>query len=382
MDRGALGLIRSVVPLLGAVWDRLMFDSSWFFLFVLGVISAVTAWCLDEFVELLVSSKLNLIASAAQDDWVSHLLWTVFMMCQTLTAVFITRSISSLASGSGIPEMKSILSGFSIKEYLSMKTYAAKLLGLVLALASGLVIGKEGPFVHLSCIIARQMLKLPAFDGIRQSPALIRQVLAAACAVGVSSSLGAPIGGVLFSIEVTSTFYQVHDYWKGFFCAVCGAFMFKELSYFGQTRSKVISLFTTHFKALPYSFGELPLFILLSLLCGYCGGLFVKIYSIVAKWHRKSRFEAIRSPYLFALLVALCTSLANFAGGGIMGLPLRKVIDDLFVSGSLHAEAENIRSWDNDSIGANLSFFIAAKFILAAISNTLWYVPSPASCSH
>ena len=34
-------------------------------------------------------------------------------------------------------------------------------------------------------------------------------MLAAACAVGVACCFGAPIGGVLFSIEVTSVYFAV-----------------------------------------------------------------------------------------------------------------------------------------------------------------------------
>ena len=39
------------------------------------------------------------------------------------------------------------------------------------------------------------------FDAIRRSKPLRLQMLAVGCAVGVSSTFGAPIGGVLFSIE-------------------------------------------------------------------------------------------------------------------------------------------------------------------------------------
>jgi H+/Cl- antiporter ClcA len=52
---------------------------------------------------------------------------------------------------------------------------------------------------------------------------LQQQALSAACALGVSSSLGAPLGGVLFAIEVTSSFYHFSSrFWKCFFVAVVG----------------------------------------------------------------------------------------------------------------------------------------------------------------
>ena len=36
--------------------------------------------------------------------------------------------------------------------------------------------------------------------------------------------------GVLFSIEVTATYFAVRNYWRGFFGAVCGAFLFRLMA--------------------------------------------------------------------------------------------------------------------------------------------------------
>lgn len=36
--------------------------------------------------------------------------------------------------------------------------------------------------------------------------------------------------GVLFSIEVTSTYFAVHNYWRGFFAATFSAFVFRVLA--------------------------------------------------------------------------------------------------------------------------------------------------------
>ena len=47
-------------------------------------------------------------------------------------------------------------------------------------------------------------------------------MLAAACAVGVACCFGSPMGGVLFSIEVTAVFFAVRNYWRGFFSSVIG----------------------------------------------------------------------------------------------------------------------------------------------------------------
>mmetsp|Transcript_27308 Transcript_27308/g.86067 ORF Transcript_27308/g.86067 Transcript_27308/m.86067 type:complete len:88 (-) Transcript_27308:3071-3334(-) len=66
-----------------------------------------------------------------------------------------------------------------------------------------MVVGREGPFVHTSFGLAQMMLtNIPYFAHLNANGTLKRQVFAAACAVGVSSTFTSPIGGVLFSIEV------------------------------------------------------------------------------------------------------------------------------------------------------------------------------------
>ena len=70
------------------------------------------------------------------------------------------------AIGSGIPEMKTILRGVVLKEYLSGKTLLAKMVGLTATLGSGMPLGKEGPFVHIASIMATLLSKLvTSFQG-------------------------------------------------------------------------------------------------------------------------------------------------------------------------------------------------------------------------
>ena len=64
-------------------------------------------------------------------------------------------------------------------------------------------------------------------------------MLAASVAAGVTATFLAPIGGVLFSIEVTSTYYIVSNLWKTFFIA--GATM---LSIKWQTMLYKVSIFS------------------------------------------------------------------------------------------------------------------------------------------
>ena len=75
----------------------------------------------------------------------------------------ITKYFAPYAIGSGIPEVKTILSGFIIHGYLGIGTLIGKAISLPLAVGAGLSLGKEGPLVHVaSCCgnaIARKFPK-------------------------------------------------------------------------------------------------------------------------------------------------------------------------------------------------------------------------------
>jgi len=151
------------------------------------------------------------------------------------------RKVLYYAAGSGIPEIKTILSGvcpyftdlkrfyqlllsagFVIHGYLGGRTLITKAVGLALSVASGLSLGKEGPLVHIaSCIgniVSRYFAKYENNEGVsladlrppspyNQHPGKRREVLSAASAAGVAVAFGAPIGGVLFSLEEVSYFF-------------------------------------------------------------------------------------------------------------------------------------------------------------------------------
>lgn len=107
-----------------------------------------------------------------------------------------------MAAGSGIPEIKTILSGFVIPRFLDFKVLFIKAVGAVFAVASGMCLGKEGPFVHISTCVAYLVGKL--FPKYRYNGRKMRELLSAGCSAGLSVAFGAPIGGVLFSYEVSS----------------------------------------------------------------------------------------------------------------------------------------------------------------------------------
>lgn len=310
-------------------FNKYFINNSSVLLFLIGTFSAILSWCFDEILELALHLKYITFNELEDTSYILFLFsYLMFNILSVNFAIFLTNLISSKAIGSGIPQIKSLLAGYDIENYLSLKTLFAKILGLFFALLGSLVIGTEGPFLHISCILGYNLCFLfKNFEPFRTNQTLKKQLLSAASAVGVTSSFGTPIGGVLFSIEVTSNFYYVEEYWKAFFCSVFSTLVFKELSKFGQTRKSVVSLFATNFKPLPYTLFELPLFILISFFSGLLGGFFILSFKKISKISSK-----FKNSYLLATFVVFLTLVLNLIGGSLMYLPLRIVISDLFSS--------------------------------------------------
>jgi chloride channel 2 len=80
--------------------------------------------------------------------------------------------ISREAEGSGIPELKAIMSGLNIFKYFSFQTYIGKAIGIIAGMSAGLSVGREGPYVHMSSCIATKLSKLSWFRDMDQNSSL------------------------------------------------------------------------------------------------------------------------------------------------------------------------------------------------------------------
>ena len=125
--------------------------------------------------------------------------------------------------------------------------------------------------MHMASCIAHQLTRLTPFRRLRHNEQLRRQVLAAACAAGVSATFGAPVGGVLFSIEVTASYYSIAHLWKAMFTSVCGALVFKISRNYGSLKLFDLTDFAEQDLGDLFFNGEMTAFAVLGLLCGLLG---------------------------------------------------------------------------------------------------------------
>lgn len=209
------------------------------------------------------------------------------------------------AAGSGVAEVKVINSGFVLHGYLGLKTLVVKTIALIFSVSSGLSLGKEGPYVHIgTCvgnICCRMFSKYNLNDGKR------REVLSASAASGVAVAFGAPIGGVLFSLEEVSYYFPPKTLFRTFFCCIAAALSLKFLNPYGTGK---IVLFEVRYVS-DWQIFEMILFILLGILGGAAGALFIKASNLWAKSFR--RIPIIRRwPMIEVILVALLTGVVSF----------------------------------------------------------------------
>ncbi|KAF2270170.1 hypothetical protein CC78DRAFT_507834 [Lojkania enalia] len=224
----------------------------------------------------------------------------LFATCASL----LVREYSPYAKHSGIPEIKTVLGGFVIRRFLGAWTLVVKTLGLCLAVASGLWLGKEGPLVHVACCSANLFMKL--FTSVNGNEARKREVFSAAAAAGISVAFGSPIGGVLFSLEQLSYYFPDKTMWQSFVCAMVAAV---TLQAFNPFRTGKLVLYQVTYHSGWHDF-ELAPFAFLGILGGLYGGLFIKLNMRVAEWRQNRTYP--KSPVTEVVIISFVTALVNY----------------------------------------------------------------------
>jgi chloride channel 7 len=131
------------------------------------------------------------------------------------------------ATGSGVAEVIGYLNGVNLPGFLQFNTLITKIIGVSLAVAGKLCVGKEGPLAHIGAVIGVSVLYIP-WLGLEhlQNDENKRLFVAAGASCGVSVAFGAPIGGCLFCYELSrpNTFWKFQMIWKVFFACSFGVF--------------------------------------------------------------------------------------------------------------------------------------------------------------
>ncbi|XP_066861196.1 H(+)/Cl(-) exchange transporter 5 isoform X2 [Anser cygnoides] len=207
----------------------------------------------------------------------NYLMYVIWALLFSLLAVLLVKGFAPYACGSGIPEIKTILSGFIIRGYLGKWTLIIKTITLVLAVSSGLSLGKEGPLVHVACCCGNILCHL--FTKYRKNEAKRREV---------------------------SYYFPLKTLWRSFFAALVAAFTLRSINPFGNSR---LVLFYVEFH-MPWHLLELVPFVLLGIFGGLWGAFFIR--SNIAWCRRRKTTKLGKYPVLEVFVVTAITAILAF----------------------------------------------------------------------
>uniref|UniRef100_A0A665TXB5 CLCN1 n=1 Tax=Echeneis naucrates TaxID=173247 RepID=A0A665TXB5_ECHNA len=115
----------------------------WIFLVMLGITMALVSWTMDYASAKSLQAYKWIHGELKGNIPLQYLVWVSYPLIFILFSSLFCHLVAPQAIGSGIPELKTILRGVVLKEYLTLKAFIAKVIGLTAALGSGMPVGKE-----------------------------------------------------------------------------------------------------------------------------------------------------------------------------------------------------------------------------------------------
>ncbi|XP_074605465.1 chloride channel protein 7 [Brevipalpus obovatus] len=265
----------------------------WFIVLLIGILTALTACAIVVAVDKLSYLKYTFLAQLINDcdDRAGGCYHTPLFVWLGLNAVLVGVGCvmvaywAPVAAASGIPVIKCYLNGVKVPQVVRIQTFIAKTVGVIFSVVGGLASGKEGPMIHSGAIIAAgvsqgkstSLNKDTGFFNEFREDREKRDFVSAGAAAGVAAAFGAPVGGVLFSLEEGASFWNQALVWRIFFCSMISTF----------TLNIVLSAYHQHAWQLSYpgliNFGkfgdisylllEVPIYALMGALGGILGAL-------------------------------------------------------------------------------------------------------------
>ncbi|XP_028161745.1 H(+)/Cl(-) exchange transporter 7 [Ostrinia furnacalis] len=381
------------------VWKDM---ARWFIILLIGIITALIAFiidiCIEEFSDIKYKELKKSVDKYAMMDrlYIPYLLWVLSNICIVFIGSILVAYVEPVAAGSGIPQVKCYLNGVKVPRVVRFKTLVVKAIGVITAVVGGLAGGKEGPMIHSGAVVAAGISQgksttfnrdFKIFQYFREDHEK-RDFVSAGAAAGVSAAFGAPIGGVLFSLEEGTSFWNQALTWRTFFGTVVSTFTLNfalsayhghpgELSYPGLLNLGKMDPF-------PFQFYELPVFMFFGAVGGMLGALWNHINYKLAVF----RIRHITAPWLRVVEACLVAAASATCGFLMMFLlndcrPLgedpTKVPLQLFCADGeyntlaaiwFQTPEASVRSFLHDPIGSyrplSLLAFVACYFLLSA----------------
>ncbi|XP_020502609.1 H(+)/Cl(-) exchange transporter 7 isoform X1 [Labrus bergylta] len=305
--------------------------SRWVVCGLIGFFTGLIACFIDIAVEELAGIKYQVVKKNIENFTevgglsISLILWAVLNSAIVMVGAIIVAFFEPIAAGSGIPQIKCYLNGVKIPRVVRLKTLLVKVCGVICSVVGGLAVGKEGPMIHSGAVVAAGISQgrstslkrdFKIFEYFRRDTEK-RDFVSAGAAAGVSAAFGAPVGGVLFSLEEGASFWNQMLTWRIFFASMISTF---TLNFFlsiyhnnpgDLSNPGLINFGRFETDTVAYYLYEIPLFIAM----GAIGGLLGALFNVLNYWLTIFRIRYVHRPCLQvmeAMLVAAVTATVSF----------------------------------------------------------------------
>ena len=209
-------------------WDK------WVLMGLVGYFTGVIGFLLKAATEVITEAKYEFAQEALDEGrlgevfaWVSGISSLMVLVSASLV-VFIAPE----AAGSGVPAVIGYLNGVYIHHLYDVRVFLVKFFSTMLAVASGLPVGPEGPMVYMGATIGKHLSQGSpncyskcnrCFRRFRTMQGR-RDFISAGAAAGIASAFGAPVGGMLFAMEEVASFWNMTLAWQIMFTCMVATF--------------------------------------------------------------------------------------------------------------------------------------------------------------
>lgn len=285
----------------------------WIVIFLIGIATALSGFAAGFAVNTLTRRKFLQIIHTAESNcpknstifdnitcfFLPYVIWIAWNVIPSALGSILVTYFAPVAAGSGIPVVKCYLNGVNIPEVVRLKTYLAKIVGVVNSVVGGLAVGKEGPFVHCGAAIGAGISQgrctslgvdtglFKTFRNDRDK----RDFVSAGASAGVACAFGAPIGGLLFALEEGASFWDQMLTWRIFFCSMVTSFTL-NLALTAYDHNGGILAFNSlvNFglvEELDYFWFEVPIYIMIAILGGLTGASFCYFNLLITRFRKQ-----------------------------------------------------------------------------------------------
>lgn len=264
------------------------------------------------------------IAGGLRDKYISadllsdplklFLIWAGFILIGAIVD-YLSRKFP-ITGGSGIPQVKALL--LKKLEYVAwFKELLVKFFGGLLGIGAGLSLGREGPSVQIGSYVGYGLTKLFKRDYTES-----KYLVTSGASAGLAGAFGAPLAGVVFSMEEIHRFFSSKLIICIFLASIFSDFIARRI--FGiQTAFNLMVKYPNNIN--PYL--QFTLFVIFGVFIAFFGKLFtVSLLKSQDIFKQTKLPRIVKISFVMTLSFILCFVMPDMTGGGhhlVEHLPFR-----------------------------------------------------------